>query len=72
MATMIDAQSKPVFYVIHPLKDVPEQKCDPDGLGRMPMKGATRVSLLVLRGYLILMVLLVLFDVLRIGGVVGR
>ena len=38
-------------------------------VSRMPRTGVTRISLLALRGYLILMVLLVLFDVLRIAEV---
>jgi hypothetical protein len=50
--------------VIHPLDDVPELKCDPDRLGRMALTPTVRWSLLALRGYLIVMMMLVGYRVL--------
>jgi hypothetical protein len=51
------------FVVIHPLDDVPERKVDTEGLGPMAMTPSVRISLLSLRGYLILMCLLVVYHV---------
>jgi hypothetical protein len=60
------------FLVIHPLDDVQEQKIAAKDLGPMPMTPAVRISLLVLRGYLVLMMLLVFYHVLDLGGVFGK
>ena len=59
------------FVVVHPLDDVPEQKVNPSGLGTMPMTLSVKLSLMVLRGYLILMMLLVLYHVMDLAGVFG-
>jgi hypothetical protein len=56
------------FVVVHPLDDVPERKVDTEGLGPMPMTRSVRLSLLSLRAYLILMMLLVLYHVLGMAG----
>jgi hypothetical protein len=56
------------FVVVHPLDDIPERKVDTEGLGPMPMTRSVRWSLLSLRAYLILMVLLVLYHVLGMAG----
>ncbi|MGH9326888.1 MAG: hypothetical protein ACRD2B_09430 [Terriglobia bacterium] len=58
-------------YVIHPLDDQPEEKCNPEGLGPMPMSRSVKASLLVLRIYLITMMLLLLYHVLGLAGVIG-
>lgn len=58
------------FYVIHPLYDVPEEKCNTEGLGLMPLSPAVKYSLLSLRLYLILMSGLVLYRVLHETGVI--
>lgn len=59
------------FLVIHPLDDVQETKVDIKSLGPMRMTPAVRISLLCLRGYLLLMMLLVLYHVLDLGGAFG-
>ena len=53
MATIQNA-----FSVIHPLNDMPEQKCSSVGLGRITMTHPVRISLFVLRAYLIAMMLM--------------
>ena len=53
--------------VIHPLDDAPEAKLYRPDLGRMRMTRSVRVSLLLLRGYLVLMLVLVMARV--VGGV---
>ncbi len=58
------------FRVIHPLDDVQEQKCTSEGLGRIRMTPAVRTSLRVLRGYLILMTLMLGYHVLQLAGVI--
>ena len=58
------------FAVIHPLDDVPEEKVDTSALGPMPMTASVKYSLLALRGYLVVMILLVFYHALDLAGVV--
>ena len=60
------------FLVIHPLDDVRETKIDTSTLGTMPMTASVKLSLMTLRGYLIMMMLLVLYHVLDLAGVFGQ
>jgi hypothetical protein len=60
------------FVVIHPLDDVPEEKVDTESLGPMAMTMSVRVSLVSLRAYLVLMVLLVMYHALDLAGLFGR
>lgn len=60
------------FLVIHPLDDVSEQKLETKHLGPMRMTPAVRLSLLALRGYLVLMMLLVLYHTLDLAGMFGK
>jgi len=55
------------FVVVHPLDDVPETKVDTEALGPMPMTRTVRLSLLSLRAYLILMVLMVVYHVVMLA-----
>ena len=56
------------FVVVHPLDDIPERKVDTDSLGPMPMTRSVRISLLSLRAYLVVMMLLVAYHVLVLAG----
>jgi hypothetical protein len=69
MATMQNSYALQYFRVIHPLHDVPEQKCSTEGLGHIAMTPAVRISLAVLRGYLIVMSGMLLYHVLDLAGV---
>jgi hypothetical protein len=69
MATMQNTYDPEYFRVIHPLDDAPEEKCSTEGLGHIAMTPAVRVSLTVLRGYLILMTLMLGYHVLDLAGV---
>jgi hypothetical protein len=60
------------FLVIHPLDDIQEQKVETRHLGAMRMTPVVRASLLALRGYLVLMTVLVLYHVLDLAGVLGK
>lgn len=60
------------FLVVHPLDDIPEQKVDTESLGPMPMTASVRISLLSLRAYLVVMMLLVLYHVLVLAGLFAR
>jgi hypothetical protein len=51
MATMRVATEMEGFRVVHPLDDLPEQKCSSDGLGQIAMTPSVRLSLKILRGY---------------------
>jgi hypothetical protein len=55
------------YVVVHPLDDVLETKVDTEALGPMPMTRSVRFSLLSLRAYLILMVLLVVYHVVMLA-----
>ena len=68
MATMRITAEMDGFVVIHPLDDVAEQKCSTVGLGKIRMTRAVRVSLGVLRAYLILMTLMLGYHVLDLSG----
>lgn len=70
MATVQNSYSPEYFRVIHPLDDQPEQKCSSEGLGQIAMTPAVRISLRVLRGYLIVMTLMLGYHVLDLAGMV--
>jgi hypothetical protein len=70
--TPIKAVSEDQFAVVHPLDDVLEEKVDTSLLGRMGMTTSVRISLMALRGYLVLMILLVFYHVIDLAGVFGQ
>jgi len=70
--TVLTNVSEGHFVVVHPLDDAPEQKVNTSDLGPMPMTISVKISLMALRGYLILMMLLVLYHVMDLAGVVSR
>jgi hypothetical protein len=61
--------NKNCFYVIHPLDDQIEEKCQIEGLGLMALSPTVKYSLISLRLYLILMVVLVFYRVLHEMGI---
>ena len=67
----LERRKEELFLVIHPLDDLPEQKVDTAHLGPMPMTRSVRFSLMALRAYLLLMMLLVLYHVADLAGVFG-
>ncbi len=69
MATMQHSYHPQCFRVIHPLDDAPEEKCSSEGLGHIAMTPAVRLSLKVLRGYLILMSAMLFYHVLDLAGI---
>jgi len=76
MATMTNAietqELNGHFVVVHPLDDLPEEKVDIESLGPMPMTASVRISLLSLRAYLVLMMLLVFYRVVVLAGWFGH
>jgi len=60
------------FRVVHPLDDVAEQKCSSSGLGRIRMTRAVRISLGVLRAYLIVMTLMLGYHVLDLASALHK
>lgn len=72
MATMGFTPEINGFRVVHPLDDVAEQKCSSSGLGRIRMTRAVRVSLGVLRVYLVVMTLMLGYHVLDLAGVLDK
>lgn len=69
--TTISNVSEDQFVVVHPLDDVREEKVDTASLGPMPMTTSVKISLMTLRGYLVLMMLLVLYHVVDLSGALG-
>jgi len=69
--TTITEVPEQAFVVVHPLDDRPEQKVDTSRLGAMPMTASVKLSLMALRGYLILMMMLVLYHVMDLAGAFG-
>jgi hypothetical protein len=69
MATLQNSYDPQYFRVIHPLDDAPEEKCSSEGLGHIAMTPAARMSLTVLRGYLVLMTLMLGYHVLDLAGI---
>lgn len=70
--TLITQVPEDHFVVVHPLDDVPEQKVDTSALGPMPMTASVKLSLMALRGYLVFMMLLVLYHVMDLAGAFGH
>lgn len=69
MATMHSTYEPQYLKVVHPLHDVPEQKCSTEGLGHIQMTLPVRISLGALRAYLIAMTLMLGYHVLDLAGV---
>ncbi|HEV8047856.1 MAG TPA: hypothetical protein VGP35_09000 [Terriglobales bacterium] len=69
--TTINNVSEDQFVVVHPLDDVREEKVDTASLGRISMTTSVKISLMALRGYLVLMMLLVLYHVVDLSGAWG-
>jgi hypothetical protein len=69
MATVQNSYQPEYFRVVHPLEDGPEQKCVSEGLGQIAMTPSVRLSLKMLRGYLLLMTAMLLYHVLDLAGV---
>jgi hypothetical protein len=55
------------FLVVHPLDDIPEQKLDSDHLSPMEMTLSVRWSLITLRIYLVLMIVLFMYHVVDLA-----
>jgi hypothetical protein len=69
--TVIHNVSGDQFVVVHPLDDLGEEKVDTASLGRISMTTSVKISLMALRGYLVLMMLLVLYHVIDLSGALG-
>ena len=69
MATIQNSYEPKYFRVIHPLNDVAEPKCESEGLGPIAMTATVRISLKVLRCYLLLMSAMLLYHVLDLAGI---
>lgn len=61
-------QAENHYVVVHPLDDRPEEKINTETLGPMPMTRSVKYSLMSLRGYLVLMILMVAYHVLHLWG----
>lgn len=61
-----------VFYIVHPLDDEPEEKCDPEALGPLKLSRAERVVLFALQGYLLVMVGMAAYRVADLAGLFGH
>ncbi len=71
MANYTDEDNRNYYEVVHPLDDVAEQKRSYESLGQIQMTRGVRISLMALRGYLLLMIGLVFYRVLLQAGMFG-
>ena len=62
---MTATQTPTRYIVIHPLDDVPETKVDVSALGPMKLTLSGKIALGSLQVYLVLMLALVLYDVVK-------
>lgn len=69
MATLRTVPEFEGFRVVHPLHDKPEQKCSTEKLGHIAMTRTVRIALTVLRGYLVLMTLMLGYHVMGLAGI---
>ena len=60
------------FVAVHPIYDEPEAKCDPSTLGPMKLSRSVRFSLFALRGYLVVMGLMLGYHLLDLAGVIAH
>lgn len=67
MAIQVQTNHEELYYVVHPLFDEPEEKINTDDLGPMKMSRSVKLSLYALRGYLIMMGLLVSYHVVSLA-----
>ena len=72
MATVPNVHAMKIFKVIHPLHDKPEKKLQTKGLEPIEMTPGVKISLLVLRAYLILMTLMLTYHVADLAGIFAR
>ena len=57
-----------VYYVVHPLDDEPEQKCDPATLGPLKLSRSERFVLVALQGYLVFMAGLAIYRMVDLAS----
>ncbi|MBV9386421.1 MAG: hypothetical protein JOZ78_08340 [Chroococcidiopsidaceae cyanobacterium CP_BM_ER_R8_30] len=73
MAQLRNGDNAHLFKVVHPLDDVErDQKKSPENLGRIRMTPSVRISLAILRGYLLIMIVLVIYRVFDLAGAFGH
>ena len=65
-------RNKEEFFVIHPLDDVREAKIDTSQLGPMRLTRSAKLALGALRGYFILMLVLVAYHVMGMAGILVK
>lgn len=70
-ATIERIQKHP-HLVVHPLFDEPEEKLRPDHLPPMPMRRSAKGSLMTLRAYLMLMLVMFGYHFLDLAGFLGH
>lgn len=57
--------------VVHPLFDRPEEKVNVEALPPLSMTPRVRISLIALRGYLIVLMAMLVYRFLQMAGVLG-
>lgn len=57
------------YTVVHPLQDAPEKKCGGEALGKIRMTRNVKISLFVLRGYLLLMMGMLAYQILEMAHI---
>lgn len=63
-----DHEQRNSFIVIHPLDDAPEEKVNTAGVAPLRLTTSVKLSLMALRGYLIVMTFLLVYHVFDLSG----
>jgi hypothetical protein len=63
MATLMNTGNAKTWTIVHPLDDTPEVKRNTEAMGPMAMSSSVKLSLCALQGYLVLMLVLVVYHV---------
>ncbi len=72
MATSVKSNNNSVLYAVHPLDDVPEEKCSVEGKGLLHMSRSVKASLVTLRIYLLLILALSVYRLVDLLGLFGH
>lgn len=67
-----ETQQRDPHLVVHPLFDRPEEKVDTVNTPPMQLTRTVKAALLAMRGYLILMALMLTYHFLDLAGILGH
>ena len=69
---LFESTQRHPHLVVHPLYDKPEEKLDTTAVPPMALTRTVKISLMTLRGYLILMAGMLIYHFLDLAGILGH